>query len=487
MNKHDALAGLPPEWPDDVLPEIQRRLRDSGQKVVVLDDDPTGTQTVHDIPVLTEWSVASLRAELAGTLPAFYVLTNSRALAAPHARALAAEIASNLRAAAGDRTRLAMISRSDSTLRGHFPAEVEAFDLAFQPDRSSPRPPYLLAPAFFAGGRYTLGDVHYVAYGDDLVPAGETEFALDAAFGYRASNLREWVEEKTAGAIRAADVASASIDDIRRGGPERVAQVLGGVPPGAACVVNAAAERDLEVVALACLLAESRGQAFLYRSAASFARARAGLATKPLLTAANLRSAAGPRAAQTHGGLIVVGSYVPKTTGQLQVLLDRGIDAVEVDVAAVLDQARREAEIARCSARANALIAAGRDAVVYTSRELVTGADAASSLAIGASVSAALIAVVRGIATQPRYVLAKGGITSSDVATKGLGVKRALVLGQLLPGVPIWLLGPESRYPDTAYVVFPGNVGGPDALAEAWSALGSAAQDAAAANLGSLA
>ena len=104
--------------------------------------------------------------------------------------------------------------------------------------------------------------------------------------------------------------------------------------------------------------------------------------------------------------------------------------------------------------------------VVFTSRQLFTGADAASSLAIGQRVSEGLVAIARSLTTQPRYILAKGGITSSDIATQGLTVRRALVIGQILPGIPVWQLGPESRFPGLVYIVFPGNVGGPEALAE---------------------
>ena len=79
---------------------------------------------------------------------------------------------------------------------------------------------------------------------------------------------------------------------------------------------------------------------------------------------------------------------------------------------------------------------------------------------------AQLIEIVRSLDVQPRYLVAKGGITSSDVATHGLGIKRAMVPGQILPGVPVWRSGTESRYPGMPYIVFPGNVGGPEALVE---------------------
>lgn len=463
------LATLPAEWPHNVLPEIQRRLAASHQKVIVLDDDPTGTQSVHGIPVLTEWRVESLQAELESDLPAFYILTNSRAMPVEKAQALSAEIGRNVMAAqsrinqnaqGGASRSIALISRSDSTLRGHFPSEVDA--LARQVHGNVP--PYLVAPAFLAGGRYTIDDVHYVAQGETLAPAGETEFAKDAAFGYRASNLRAWVEEKTRGTIKAGEVLSICLDDIRAGGPQVVAARLMALRAGQACIVNAASERDLEVVALASLIAEEHGAQFAFRSAASFARARAGITAKALLTNHDLRVAT--NSGSPNGGLIVVGSYVPKTTEQMQALLDAGAHAIEVNVKALLDDALQTSEVARIAQQASALIAGGHDAVIYTSRTLITSDDARASLAIGERVSAGLTAIVSGITAQPRYVLAKGGITSSDVATKALRVRRAAVLGQVHAGVPVWLLGPESRYPGSIYIVFPGNVGGPAALAD---------------------
>ena len=139
---------------------------------------------------------------------------------------------------------------------------------------------------------------------------------------------------------------------------------------------------------------------------------------------------------------------------------------VEVAVARLLDENRRDAEIERAGDAASSAIGQGQDAVIYTSRELVTGDGAEQSLAIGGIVSDGIVRIVQSISAQPRYLVAKGGVTSSDVAVYGLGVRRAEVLGQILPGIPVWRLGEESRYPGMAYVVFPGNVGSDDALAE---------------------
>lgn len=452
--REDLFKQLPPEWPADLLPAIQKQVAASRRKVVVLDDDPTGTQTVHHLPVLTEWSVDRLVEELTGPFPAFYLLTNSRALPLAQAQALNAEIGHNLRSAsARSGQNFVVVSRSDSTLRGHFPGEVESLARAL----AEPFDGWIILPCFPEGGRLTVNDIHYAAEGDRLVPAGQTEFARDPVFGYRSSDLRRWVVEKMGGSVER--VVSISLDDLRRGGPEQVAGKLARLN-GGVCVVNAVSYRDLEVFVYGLLMAEAEGKRFLYRTAASFVRVRAGLAPRPLLTPAELNL---PSAG---GGLVVVGSYVPRSTGQLHRLLSRPhLAGLEIDTPALLDQRAGE-EVRRIAAAVEKRLAAGEDVVVYTARTVISGPDASASLAIGERVSAGLAAVVRSICVRPRYLLAKGGITSSDIATQGLGVKRAMVLGQILPGVPVWQTGTESRYPGLAYIVFPGNVGSPDALVQ---------------------
>lgn len=463
INKIKRLSTLPPEWSQDLLPEIQALIQNSRRKVVVLDDDPTGTQTVYDLPVITEWSVPVLQAELTSNYPGFYILTNSRSLTARNAQMLNREIGANLNTAVKKTgVLIEVISRSDSTLRGHFPEEVDALAQSMELDA----PPYLLVPFFLEGGRYTLDDVHYVAEGEQLIPAGDTPYARDAAFGYKSSNLREWVEEKTNGKIPAACVTSISLKNLREAGPQRVKEVLIRLKPGSVCIVNAASYRDLEVFVTGLLRAEAEGLTYLLRTAASFVRVRVGLAPRPLLTPEELSTG------NDHGGLFVVGSYVPKTTAQLQTLLEHtGIFGIEINASNLLNHNTQAREVTQAIQQANKNIQAGQDVVIYTSRELVSGIDTQANLSIGQHISDRLISIVRGIEFQPRYFVAKGGITSSDVATKGLGVRRAIVLGQMLPGVPVWKLGVESRYPGMPYIVFPGNVGEVDALVQIWQRL----------------
>jgi uncharacterized protein YgbK (DUF1537 family) len=463
INKEDLFRDLPLEWPEDLLPVIREQVAATKRKVVVLDDDPTGTQTVHNTPVLADWSVEVLQAELQSDLPALYILTNSRSLPLPAARTLNADIGRNL-VEAGKRVNrdFVVVSRSDSTLRGHFPGEVEALASALGENFDG----WILIPFFLEGGRYTVGDTHYVEEGGWLIPAAETEFARDSVFGYRSSNLRDWVEEKTGKLVSSEEVVSISLEDIRMGGPAGVTERLLRIEKSKIGVVNAAAYRDVEVFVKGLLDAEAQGRRFVYRSAASFVRVRAGISPRPLLCSSDLDLPA------QGGGLTLVGSYVPKTTRQLQKLLALPqMASVEMDVDGILDHNRREVEIDRICRSAEGLLQDQRDVVIYTSRKLVKAGQAENDLSIGSRVSDALITTLQRMDAKLRYLVAKGGITASDVATKGLNVRRALVLGQILPGVPVWRLGPESRHAGIPYIVFPGNVGGDDALAETVQAL----------------
>jgi len=460
IEKKKLLDSLPPEWPDEVLPQIRASLQISGLKVVVLDDDPTGTQTVYDVTVLTRWDVQTLFSALSEPDPILYILTNSRRFSLEEAQVMNREIACNLlQASQLTRRRFSVVSRSDSTLRGHFPGEVDALVGELGQDIDG----LLVIPFFEEGGRLTVNDTHYVAEQEMLVPAGETEYAKDATFGYRSSNLREWVSEKSKGRIKAEDVASIDLTTIRRGGPGSVAQLLKQLQGGQVCVVNAASYRDMEVFVAGLLQAESAGKDFIYRTAASFVRVRGGLGPHPLLSADQL----GLYGDQT-GGLIVAGSYIRKSSEQINAVISLpGVTAIEVSVPGLLEEAQRKEEVNRVSGLVDEVLKQGEDVLIYTSRELVTGKDAVSSLQIGQSISDGVVEIIRLLQRKPAWVIAKGGITSSDVATQGLWIGQARVMGQILPGVPVWRTGVDSRWPNLIYVVFPGNVGGPEAIAEA--------------------
>jgi uncharacterized protein YgbK (DUF1537 family) len=460
VNKQALFASLPPVWPEPLLDAIRGRIDASGRRLVILDDDPTGAQTSHDVPVLTQLRPDLLDRELQQSR-AFFLLTNTRAMTGAEAMARSLEIGTELREAAHrSGYELAVASRGDSTLRGHFPEETDAFAEAWLGD-SVAHLSCILAPYFAEGGRFTIGDVHYVQQGEFLLLAAQTEFARDRVFGYKHSHLPSWVEEKTQGRVRASDVVSVSIDDLRLGGPEVVAAQLKAVPQGSVVIVNAADDRDVEVFVLGLLDAEASGGRFLYRTAASFVRIRAGIGRRPLLTSGELRVAG------TNGGLAVVGSYIEKSSEQLHAAVQLpGVQAIELDVEGVLSGGCREAVRSAADATSKA-IAAGEDVILFTTRGQRTGASDTETLAIAQRVSSALCDVVAGVTARPRFLLAKGGNTASDIAVRALGVRRAITLGQIQPGVPVWQLGSETRFDGLRYVIYPGNVGAPDGVADA--------------------
>jgi len=455
---NETLGSLPPVWPDDLLSAIQRENAQRPASIVVLDDDPTGTQTVHDVPVVTNWALPTIIKEFERQTPLFYVLTNSRSLPRAQAVDLAREAGANILEASRQTGRaFDIISRSDSTLRGHFPAEVDALLDVLDMERAV----WLIVPFFEEGGRYTISDTHYVREAQQLIPAAETPFARDVVFGYVNSDLRYWVEEKTQGRFPVASVQSLSLKEIRQEGPDHIAGKLAGCEPGSVCVVNAADYRDLEVVTLGLLQAQRQGHSFLFRTAASFVRVRGGLRGRSLLNANEMRGKDG------SPGLVIVGSHVPKSSEQLDhVLQHANAQSVELDVETILSPSGRDELIRTALGLVENALSQGKDVVVYTSRKLITGNDEENSLFIGGQVSQALVALVRSMSIRPGYILAKGGITSSDIATRALKIARAQVLGQVLPGVPVWRAGRESKFPDMPYIVFPGNVGGTDAITQ---------------------
>ena len=489
----ELLANLPPEPSEaSLFGEIEQAVEESKRKLVVIDDDPTGTQTVHDIELLTTWDAQMLTQALQDEARLFYLLTNSRSMPESDAVQINRTTAQQLVAASqATGVDFVVASRSDSTLRGHYPAEISALEDVLASSAHERFDGHLVVPAFFEGGRYTINDIHYVATptadSDALQPAHETPFAQDSVFGYKTAYLPAWIEAKSGGYWKAKQVVSIELELLRTGGPDAVASKLEAVEGGMPVVINAAGYGDLAVVVLGLIRAEAAGKRFLYRTAASFVRLRGALEDKPPLAVsevirdAQIETNSLPHAMHAPrelkgrpakaGGLVVVGSYVPGSSRQLENLLTLpDVIGIELPVERVIRNADEAREISREAGRQlEAAVESGRVGVLYTSRQLITSANRAENLEIGKKVSEALIAAFHEVRSRPRFIIAKGGITSHDVAQKGLGAARARVLGQLFAGVPVWRLqtGPESRFEGVPYIVFPGNVGGPESLREA--------------------
>ena len=423
---------------------------------VILDDDPTGTQTVHGISVLTTWDLHLLIDQFNSDEKSFFVLTNSRAFPQDIAYNLMIEVCNNLEeAAAFTNKSFNIILRGDSTLRGHFPTEPNAVEKVLgEYDR------WIVCPFFEEGGRITLDDIHYIKEGDKLIPVAESPFAKDASFGYSNSDLKKWIEEKTNGSIKEYEIGSLKSQNIASEGESYVLNMLR--KPTKTWVVNATTMAEMRIFASACRQLEEEGLTLLYRTAASFVQAYLQIDKKPLLSLQEITDPIRSTGSK-NGGLVVAGSYVPKTTEQLRYLLDvPGIHSIELTTDVLLG--KTEIDLDHTIETINKKISSGETVVIYTSRTLIKDDDAVKNLVIGNHISGILVKIVRNISVRPDFLIAKGGITSSDIASKGLNVKKARILGQALPGVPVWSLGNESRFPGLPYIVFAGNVGEPKTL-----------------------
>ena len=460
----DTISSLPDCWPYDLIPLIKKEIILNDKKIFIMDDDPTGSQTVKNVAMLSDWSVDALEKEFYEDELATFIQINTRAHEDSEVKNIIKEVTANILEAKSRVSKdVTIIFRSDSTLRGHFPLEMEVFSDTVKNIEGHDYDALIFIPFFIQGQRYTVNDIQYTLEEDTLIPVGNTPFAKDPAFSYQSSHLKEWMEEKYKGQVKSENIASISIEDIRFGGPDKVQEVLKSLKNHTICIVNAMDMTDLHVFTLGLLRAENEGSKFLYRSAASFVKARIGQSEYPFLTREEIVSD------DSKGALIIVGSHVPNTTKQLNKLIEfSNINPIELNVKNILHNKKEESSIIN---KINKLLNNAEDVVLYTSRDVVVGNSREEYLQIGAKITNSIINIIKNISVKPNYILSKGGMTSSSVTKRGLNVKRAVIPGQIQSGVLVMKLGEESKYPGSHLILFPGNVGNEDAILDVFSKL----------------
>ena len=432
-------------------------------KIIVLDDDPTGSQTVHSCLLLTRWDVETLKDGLQDDAPLFFVLTNTRGMDAASAEAITREVCVNLKqaladmASAGRTINPLVVSRSDSTLRGHYPVETDVIA-----DELGPFDAHFMVPAFFEGGRFTKDSIHYLMVDDKPVPVHETEFARDSVFGFKHSYLPDYVEEKTQGRIKANEVVRFQLDDVRG---DSLARLMA-LTDNQCCAVDCETQDDLNNFCNQLIAAADLGKRFLFRSAASLLTALSKLPPQPVSPEDMRRYVRNAKS-----GAVIVGSHVKKTTQQLEQLLKmEKVVPIEVDVARLGSE--REQMLEDIVAQTQQFHDEGKTPVIFTSRIELTFDDQATRLAFGERVSAFLMDIVRQLPETLGFLISKGGITSNDVLSSGLALQTSRVVGQILPGCSV-VCCPENhpRFPQMPVVIFPGNVGDDKGVATAYARL----------------
>lgn len=445
---------------------LTKELADLDIKIIVLDDDPTGIQTVHDVSVYTDWSDQTLLTAFKEEAPLFFILTNSRSFSAKKTEQVHTDIAAAIAKTAAllDQDFL-LLSRGDSTLRGHYPLETAVLKDTLTKHLTISFDGEIICPFFPEGGRYTIDNIHYVREGDQLTPAGNTEFAKDKTFPYTASDLRDYVEEKSDHAYKRDDCICISLEELNSCAYAVITKKLMAAKHFTKIIVNAVSYEQLRVFVVSLLRAIKSNKHFIARCAAALPKVIGNISDQPLLTKTDIISKT-----NTNGGLIIIGSHVKKTTTQFEALknADLPLSFLEFDVNTYFENEGFDHEVTRVRTAAEAMIRQGKTVVIYTSRKLLAPSDYGPEalLSLSVSISEALTSIVSNLSLLPGFIIAKGGITSSDIGTKGLAVKKAFVLGQIAPGIPVWKTGPESKFPDISYIIFPGNVGTDTTLLE---------------------
>lgn len=435
------------------------------KKLVVLDDDPTGVQTVHDVSVYTDWEEESIRKGFEEKENMFFILTNSRSFSVEETTRVHLDIAARVAKVARELGQdFMIISRGDSTLRGHYPLETQLLADGLTKNEGAVVDGEIICPFFPEGGRYTMDNIHYVKEQDNLVPAGMTEFAKDKTFGYKSSDLTEYVEEKTAGKYKKEDCITISLEELNALDIQGIKAKLISAKDMAKIIVNAVSYADLKVFCTALVLAMKEGKHYMARTAAAFTKVMGRILDQPLLGKAQLEGVT------KNGGIVLIGSHVKKTTDQLNCLkeLDGQVDFMEFQVNTVFEENGLEKEVERTVKAAEEKILSGRTVVIYTSRQLLAPENMTpeEKLQISVKISNAVTSIIGKLQVKPKFIIAKGGITSSDVGTKALHVKKARVMGQVKKGIPVWMTGEESKFPGMPYIIFPGNVGEVSTLKE---------------------
>lgn len=437
---------------------FNKNLESLDYKIVVLDDDPTGAQTVKDLPVYTDWTESLLTDAFEQSNNMFYILTNSRALNTQETTQLHQELSQNIENVSLKLKKpYLIISRGDSTLRGHFYLEPKILNET----TSKPFNAVFYLPEFFEGDRYTYKGIHYLKDEDQYIPVSESEFSNDTTFGFESTSMADFIEEKSRGEIKSENVFHITLNQIRNREKEQIFVTFDTLSNFDAVVVDALNDEDMDYFT-ACLVEylKYHNKKFIFRTAASFVKS---ICETPgeIINLQNYKKS-------NNGGVIIVGSHVKKSSSQLNHLLENTkINAIEFDVKTVT-QSNLQDYIDKLTTEVENIIAKGKDIVIYTSRDVIKTEDLTNNLSISTNISNSLVSIIKQLSIRPSFIIAKGGITSSDVATKGLNIKKAKVIGQITKGVPVWLTNKEAKYDQIPYVIFPGNVGEVDTLTKVY-------------------
>ena len=444
-------------------------------KIVVFDDDPTGSQSVYGCPLILKWDEDTIVQALEIDSPLLFILANTRSMSSQGSENRTREICRSIKSVFQRESLnlrdVLVVSRGDSTLRGHGclePAilenELGPFDATFH------------VPAFLEGGRTTVNGVHLL----NGIPVHLSNFASDQIFGYSTSFLPDWLEEKSHGSIASKSVLHLTIEQLQSAietnqGIQDLMVFLRGLSDNVLVVVDAQESSHLSIFAntIIKLMSEKR---FLFRSAASlisaFAELPSNVYSRSSLVSLRLRD----KDFKLKPGIIIVGSHVVLADQQLHFLLKdshlRGIEIPVKKIARVLegslpDILLEDLEIMFFS-QVKKILSAGKTPVIYTTRGELQFASSSKRISFGLQLAELIARLVGRLSNDLGYVISKGGITTQSLLDKGFNLSMVELKGQIMPGLSMVCSHKNNGYIQFPIITFPGNLGDETTLFKAW-------------------
>jgi len=442
-------------------------------KFVVIDDDPTGSQTVYDCLLLLKWDCSTLVKAFEYKSNLFFILANTRSLSENDAKLKIEEICKNLKtviASQAYQEEIIFISRGDSTLRGHNFLEPSALNSCLGPFDAT-----FHIPAFIEGKRLTINGSHFV----DKIPIKKTIFAKDKIFGYETSNIKQLLFQKSKSQINLDDIQNLLLSDLEILNDEEnniVFKTLKNLKNNKHVIVDIENYSQLKKFSL-IIKKLTKQKKFLFRTAASFISSISEKKSVPQSETffSNLRIR--NKEKSFLPGLVIVGSYVELSTIQLKNLLEISTcNPIELDVfeffkitSSENNQKQRNLFKNNFLNEIRSSFEKGKTPVLFTSRKFMS-LDYSEQLNFYNSLAFFIAELVADLKDEIGYLISKGGITTNVILSNGLNADYVYLEGQILTGISVVTayLKNDEKLP---IVTHPGNIGTKDSLVNIWKVL----------------
>ncbi len=447
-------------------------------KIIVFDDDPTGSQTVHGCPLLLKWDSQILKKALTNNSPLVFLLANTRAmsplLAEETLRTICKALLQIFQEEDFSIQDFLIVSRGDSTLRGHGVLEPDILNEILGPFDAT-----FHVPAFFEGGRTTVNGLHLL----NGLPVHQTVFAKDRIFGYSTSHLADWLEEKSGGKIMSKDVLHLNIELLDEAakselGISNLIRWLLELESNRMVIVDAAIPQHLNSFAQAIRIL-IRKKKFLFRSSASLISSLANLPlnqyTKKDLISLRVVNQLG----ESKPGLISVGSHVKLADQQLVKLLTnsqcQGVEIPVKKISDILEDQRGHDQLSvlhrELMDESIKILDAKITPVFYTSRGEYFFPTAQERITFGLKLAGFMAQLIVDLIPRIGYIISKGGVSTHILLSKGMNLDFVNLKGQLLPGLSVVCPDSKTRIGELPILTFPGNLGDENTLGLAWETM----------------